>query len=158
MQAANNNTILNSPAFHIAVFSFLLNFIWELLQLPLFVVADDFPYYEAILHCTQATFGDVLISLAAYYGASMFTQSRYWMLSYDKAGVVVFLSIGMIITVVFELLATGPLDRWQYGELMPIIPVINVGLSPVVQWLFLPLLQLWFVRRQIIGGGLTNEK
>ncbi len=46
----------------------------------------------------------------------------------------------------------GCRNRWQYGELMPIVPVIGVGASPVAQWVILPLIQLWFVKRQIIGG------
>ncbi len=73
----------------------------------------------------------------------------------SKPGVVSFLVIGLVITVAFELLATGPLNRWEYGELMPIVPFIGVGASPVAQWLILPLVQLWFVRRQIIGGGVA---
>ncbi len=70
----------------------------------------------------------------------------------NKSGVVAFLAIGLIITIVFEILATGPLNRWQYGELMPIVPILGVGTSPVAQWVILPLIQLWFVKRQIIGG------
>ncbi len=72
------------------------------------------------------------------------------------SGVVAFLAIGLIITIVFELLATGPLNRWEYDELMPMVPVMGVGASPVAQWVILPLLQLWFVKRQIIGGGVVD--
>ncbi len=74
----------------------------------------------------------------------------------NKSGVVAFLAIGLVITIVFEILATGPLNRWEYGELMPSIPVIGVGASPVAQWVILPLLQLWFVKRQIIGGSVVS--
>ncbi len=71
----------------------------------------------------------------------------------NKSGVVSFLAIGLVITIAFELLATGPLNRWEYGELMP--TGIGVGAAPVAQWVILPLLQLWFVKRQIIGGGVV---
>ena len=74
----------------------------------------------------------------------------------NKSGVVAFLAIGLVITILFELLATGPLNRWEYDELMPMVPVIGVGASPVAQWVILPLLQLWFVKRQIIGGGVIG--
>ena len=70
----------------------------------------------------------------------------------NKSGVVTFLSIGLVITVIFEILATGPLNRWEYGELMP---TIGVGVAPVAQWVILPVLQLWFVKRQIIGGSVA---
>ncbi len=71
----------------------------------------------------------------------------------NKSGIVSFLAIGLVITIAFELLATGPLNRWQYGELMP--TGIGVRAAPVAQWVILPLLQLWFVKRQIIGGGVA---
>ncbi len=66
-----------------------------------------------------------------------------------------YLAIGLVITIAFELLATGPLDQWEYGELMPTVPIIGVGAAPVAQWVILPLLQLWLVKRQVIGGGVA---
>ena len=155
MTSINTNRVLNAPELHISIFAFLLNYVWELLQMPLFGGFADFPYYQTILHCTKATFGDVVISLVAFSGACLITRSRMWIISMNKSGVVAFLAIGLAITIVFELLATGPLNRWEYGELMPMIPVIGVGVSPVAQWVILPLLQLWFVKRQIIGGGVV---
>lgn len=76
----------------------------------------------------------------------------------NYVGVVTFITVGLIITIVFELLATGPLNRWEYGDLMPMIPIIEIGVSPVAQWVILPLIQLWFVRRQIIGGSAVDAK
>ena len=156
MASIYTNRILNAPELHISIFAFLLNFIWELLQMPLFAGFSEFQYHRLILHCTKATFGDVVISLAAFAGAGLITRSRMWIISMNKSGVVAFLAIGLVITIVFEILATGPLDRWEYGELMPMIPVIGVGASPIGQWVILPLLQLWFVKRQIIGGGVVS--
>jgi hypothetical protein len=152
MTSIHISKILNAPELHIAIFAFLLNFVWELLQMPLFAGFSDFQFYQVVLHCTKATFGDVLISLVAFAGACLITGSRMWILSMTKSGVVSFLAIGLVITVIFEILATGPLNRWEYSELMP---MIGVGLAPVAQWVILPLLQLWFVKRQIIGGSVT---
>ncbi len=154
MTSINTKKILNAPELHISIFAFLLNFVWELLQMPLFAGFADFPYYQTILHCTKATFGDVLISLVAFAGACLITRSRMWIVSMNKSGVVSFLAIGLVITVAFELLATGPLNRWEYSESMP--TVIGVGVSPLAQWVILPLIQLWFVKRQIIGGGVDG--
>ncbi len=152
----NTNKILDAPEFHISIFAFLLNFIWELLQMPLFAGFIDVQFYQVVLHCTKATFGDVIISLAAFAGACLIARSRMWINSMTKSGVVAFLVIGLLITIIFEILATGVLNRWQYSELMPMIPIIDVGTSPVAQWVILPLLQLWFVKRQIIGGGVVS--
>ena len=134
MISIDTNKILNAPEFHIMIFAFLLNFVWELLQMPLFGGFSEYQYYQIILHCTKATFGDVIISLVAFAGACLVTRSRMWIISMSRSGVVSFLVIGLVITIAFELLATGPINRWQYDELMPMIPVIGVGVSPVAQW------------------------
>jgi hypothetical protein len=41
----------------------------------------------------------------------------------------------MVITIVSERLATRSLGRWTYSELMPVVPVLGVGLVPVIRWL-----------------------
>lgn len=28
--------------------------------------------------------------------------------------------------------------RWEYSELMPVVPIIDAGLSPLLQWVILP--------------------
>lgn len=144
--------IIDAPEFHIAIFAFLLHFIWELIQMPLFAGFGEIYYYDVILHCTKATSGDVVISLAAFWSASLYARSRLWILDANRAALVIFLGMGMLITVVFEALATGPLERWQYAESMPVLPILGTGLAPVAQWVLLPLLQLWFVRRQLLRG------
>ncbi|MEH6669644.1 hypothetical protein [Halopseudomonas sp.] len=146
------NKVLNLPELHVAIFAFFLHFIWELMQLPLFAGFDDAHYFYVILHCTKATGGDVIISLAAFWTASAVARSRYWFLANRRLPLGIFLVAGLLITVVFELLATGPLQRWTYAQSMPMLPFTNVGLSPIAQWIVLPLLQLWFVRRQVLGG------
>jgi hypothetical protein len=55
----------------------------------------------------------------------------------------------VVITIVMERLSTGPLGRRAYAERMPIVPLVDVGLSPLLQWIVLPPLIVWFVRRQL---------
>ncbi|WP_162899861.1 hypothetical protein [Halomonas sp. JS92-SW72] len=47
--------------------------------------------------------------------------------------------------------ATVLQDRWQYGELMPTLPLLGTGLAPLLQWLLLPPLIVWLARRQLLG-------
>ena len=63
-----------------------------------------------------------------------------------------FVAVGLAITLVVEWLATRVLHRWAYAGAMPVVPVLpvlGVGVSPLLQWLVLPPLVLWFVRRQL---------
>lgn len=59
------------------------------------------------------------------------------------------IGVGIAITAIFEFLATGILNRWQYSNLMPTLPIVGTGLTPLLQWLLLPPLILWFVKRQL---------
>jgi hypothetical protein len=53
------------------------------------------------------------------------------------------------VTLVLEWLATEVLDRWSYSDAMPELPVLGTGLLPVLQWILLPPLIVWFVWRQL---------
>ena len=79
----------------------------------------------------------------------MGNRSRAWFLHSRPRDVVAFTSIGFVITVLMEWLATGPLGRWTYADTMPVVPLLGIGLLPALQWLLLPPLVLWFTRRQL---------
>jgi hypothetical protein len=42
MTSINTNEILNAPELQISIFAFLLNFVWELMQQPLFAGVGNF--------------------------------------------------------------------------------------------------------------------
>lgn len=148
---------LNWPETNLTLFSFLLHFPWEMLQLPLFVVPSPLTGAEAASHCARAALGDVVITLAAFAGASLVVGTRHWIRRMDCRPTVVFLIIGLGITIVFEYLATGPLNRWAYASLMPVVPLLEVGLAPLLQWLLIPPTLLWIVRRQLRGAVTTGS-
>jgi hypothetical protein len=70
-----------------------------------------------------------------------------------------FTGLGLAATILFEILATQVWHRWHYSDLMPTIPVLEVGLIPILMWILLPPLILWFVRRQLTGrtGGVAAK-
>ncbi|MEQ7154196.1 hypothetical protein [Brevundimonas aurifodinae] len=142
---------IDLPELNFAVFAFLLNFPWEFLQTPLYVGMAEAPHWVATKVCAFATLGDAVIMVVAYWLAAVAARSRYWFLKPRQWPTTVFILAGIAITIVLELLATGPLDRWQYAAAMPVVPFLSVGLTPLLQWLVLPPICLWFVRRQIPG-------
>lgn len=146
--------ITRLPEFNVAVFAMLLNYPWEFLQVPLFAKMPGAPHWEAIKTCTRATFGDAVIMLLAFWVVSAFARSRYWVCAVPRASrLALFVSVGVVITVTIEWLAQNGLwiDGWHYSALMPVLPGLGVGLSPVLQWILLPPLAIWFVRRQMSG-------
>jgi hypothetical protein len=139
------------PEFNVAVFAFLLNYPWEFSQVPLFAGVADAPHWTAIKGCAIAALGDAVIMLVAYWFVAVIARSRHWIAVPTAAHLMLFVAVGVTITVVIEQLALRGLwfKSWSYSPLMPVIPGIGVGLSPLLQWLVLPPLTAWFVRRQL---------
>ena len=144
-------TVTQLPEFNVGMFALLLNFPWEILQGPLFNGMATAPHWDIVKGCTWATFGDAFIMLVAYWSVAARAGSRRWILSPTSSQLLLFVAVGAMITVVIESLAIRGLwlGSWDYSPLMPVIPGIGVGLSPLLQWLLLPPLAAWFVRRQV---------
>ena len=147
MQAKSG--ILSLPELNVAIFSFLTNFVWEMWQIPFFAATPSVPHWVGVVACTQATFGDAAISLVAFWCVAAFARSRLWILDSRPSQVVGFVAVGVVITIILEALATGPLERWSYTSSMPTLPVLGTGIIPLLQWILLPPLTIWFVRRQL---------
>jgi hypothetical protein len=134
---------------NVAIFALLLNFPWEFLQAPLFKDMASAPHWPAVKTCGLATLGDALIALVAFWSVAVVAHGRRWILRPTPRQITAFVTVGLLITVVAERLGTGPLHRWAYAPAMPVMPLLGVGLSPILQWLALPLALIWFVRRQL---------
>ena len=147
----SNFDIRQLPEFNVAIFSFLLNFVWEMWQAPFYEGLTGSSHWEGIVICSRATFGDVGIAILAYYIVTIFSGSRNWVSLPQRWEQLLFIGVGIAVTVVIEALATGPMARWSYGSLMPTVPLLGTGLLPMLQWLAIPPLVLWFVRRQLHG-------
>ncbi|MEX0958917.1 MAG: hypothetical protein WDZ63_06475 [Burkholderiales bacterium] len=140
-----------APEPFVALFAFLLNFVWEMWQVPFYDGIGEGGHWNGVMVCTRATLGDVGIVLCAFWSVAVFSRSRRWLLAPTRAQIAAFLVVGVLITVIFEAIATGLLDRWQYGTTMPTLPLLGTGLLPLLQWLALPPLLLWLARNQVLG-------
>jgi hypothetical protein len=137
-----------TPEFNVVVFSFLLNFVWEIWQMPFFRGMAEQSHWLGVKGCTQATFGDAGIALAAFWITALIAGTRGWIMQSSRSRIAIFIGVGLVATITLEALATGVLERWAYSDAMPRLPILGTGLTPVVQWLVIPPLVLWFVRRQ----------
>ncbi|MFK5980390.1 MAG: hypothetical protein QM488_16040 [Rhizobiaceae bacterium] len=143
------NKLVDSVEFNLVVFSFLLHFIWEFVQAPTYAGMIELNHWDGIKLCMSATFGDVGFALTAYWLTSAIARSRSWVLHPSLNNLLIFLSVGIALTIGFEYYYTNISLRWTYSELMPLVPPIGTGLSPLLQWIIIPVLVLWFTRRQL---------
>lgn len=142
--------IVDLPEANLFVFAVLLNFPWELLQVPLFEGMADARHWDAILICTRAALGDGAIVMIAYWGTAAVWRDRWWFQTANRLQICAFVAVGLAITFGLEHLATRsdhPAWGWRYSELMPV--ALGVGLTPILQWILLPPLVLWLARRQL---------
>lgn len=148
--------LLVSPEFNVAMFTFLLHYPWEFLQVPFYESMPEMGHWEAIIFCTRATLGDVLISLGAFWAVALIFRDRNWIRFLCGSAIIIFITVGVAVTVVLEWHAAIVTERWQYDENMPVLPLLGTGISPLLQWIVLPVLTIWLVRRQILGQERIN--
>lgn len=140
---------LDLPEWNVAIFSFLLNFVWELQQMPFFKLSLELSCLGVIRNCTLATVGDIGISMTAFWAVAALSKSRQWFHQPSHRQTGSFILVGVVITVIFEIFSTGPLNLWEYADFMPTLPFLGTGLLPLLQWILIPPLILWFVKRQL---------
>ncbi len=112
--------------FLVFILAFVLNFVWENLHSFLYIYYQGGNIGEYVLF--RAAFWDAVIILGMIFflRLTLFLKNQSWILIF----------VGIIIAIIVEkfALATG---RWQYKDIMPIIPYLNTGLTPTIQLGFL---------------------
>ena len=124
-----------------------LMLVWETAQMPLYTLWQTGTVGEiayAIVHCTL---GDALIGLAALTWALVLVGSPEWPRASFGFVVVTTLVIGLGYLVYSEWVNIELRGSWAYTEAMPRLPPFGTGLAPLLQWLVIPPIALWAVRR-----------
>ncbi|NOQ81491.1 MAG: hypothetical protein GQ548_03065 [Methylophaga sp.] len=141
--------VTNNIEFNFLLFGFMANFIWEMLQMPFFIFSPEASMVDINNACIQASIGDAVMLVLMFWISTALLKSRNWIFSLSTKRVGLFLLPGIVMTVVFEALATGVFNRWTYGDLMPTLAFFGTGIVPLLQWFVVPLFVLWVVRRQL---------
>lgn len=129
-------TLIRTFSIPLFVVSFGLNWIWEIAQMFLYKVKPSEMWTHILLYCTLATVIDASVTVASYKLATVFVRN----LGQERNGgwklYALMALFGAIWAVFFELAASG-FGLWSYSERMPLVPVIKVGLLPLLQLTFL---------------------
>lgn len=132
--------------FKVFIISFALNLLWEHLHVFLYAHYKGGIITEKIL--LHATLADALftVGFALLFLVPSFLKKRMWL--------VIPLGFALSISIEKWALASG---RWAYGSSMPIIPLINVGLTPAIQIGLLAYLTFYFVRLGKAKAGVAER-
>ena len=109
----------------IFIIAFLLNFVWEYFHSALY----SFYQHELItmpILLRAAAVDAIMITTFFLLSAAVPVKYHLWLVLAAAAATAIALEVFA--------LQTG---RWEYNDLMPIIPILNIGLTPVLQLPFL---------------------
>ena len=121
----------------VIVISYFLNLIWELLHIPLYE-SSVLPNNHMIL-CMLASLADVIMVLLLYFGLAIVYKDPLWLKTLSRTRVLITMMVGAMGAILSETrhIAAG---NWAYTGSMPILPIVGVGLTPVLQFIILPVL------------------
>lgn len=132
-----------SLLFGVAV-SYLAHAGWEVAQMSLYVSPIAKGFVPILVHCgLKAAGGDLLLMGILYLMLALTFRSWKWSLEGDSfrhpATWVLTPAVGALLAISFELWAVYVDHRWVYAASMPLVPVLAVGLTPVLQMVLVPL-------------------
>ena len=124
-----------------AIATLALHLVWEVIQLPLFTIWSQSAAKQAfaVVHCTA---GDLAIAGLALLVALVVTAKPHWPEGDMRRFWLLLLATGLVYTVYSEWLNTQVRGNWAYAPLMPVLPVLGTGLSPLAQWIVVPTIAL----------------
>lgn len=127
--------------------AFLLHFIWENIQCPIFF--EHGSYDASLGSMAMASLVDVVITWALY--ATVAGVSRRWRWSAQGWSWRQWLTlIGLAIAIAWAIEVRALANhRWSYKALTPLLPGTNVSVIPVLQLLVLTPLAFWLADRLV---------
>lgn len=134
---------------------FVLNEIWEMVQMPAFVETAGYSWASTLSYCTWAAAGDVGILLGIYATGALAAGDLGWGLRgrWNHYATAAVLGLAYAVLVEHAALASG---RWSYTERMPMVSMLAAGLWPLLQMTLLPpltfLLARWWAGRNTTKG------
>lgn len=134
------------PELRLVMLALPLESLWEIAQFPLYTIwhqKDGNYILYAFAHCTL---GDLIILLVLYEVIALLRGDRRWYLGGALAAGALFTAAGATYTVFSEIRNVRIEANWAYTTLMPIVPWVEIGTMPLLQWLLIPPLLLWLMR------------
>ena len=114
------------------------NLVWETAQIPLYTIWSTGSASEitfAVVHCAA---GDVLITAASLLLALLLAGRAAWPRSHGLRVIAAATIVGVVYTVFSEWLNVSVRGSWTYAAMMPVVPPLGTGLSPLLQWFVIP--------------------
>jgi hypothetical protein len=116
--------------------------LWETLHIPLYTVWTDGTAPEIAFSVGHCAVGDVMIAALSLLAALTLFGNGRWPLISNARVCAVMVAIGIGYTIYSEWFNVSRRASWAYSSFMPTLPVLGTGLSPLLQWLVVPLIAM----------------
>lgn len=128
-----------------ALVGFFLNEIWEVAQMFAYIRPPGSSSMSEFSLCSRAAVGDAVIILGICAIGALASRDPGWGLSgawnvYATSSI-----LGVTYATLLERWAVAE-GRWAYAESMPIVPMLDAGLWPLLQMVLLPPLSVYVAR------------
>lgn len=115
-----------------------MNLLWEFAQMPLYTIGRTGTAGEIAFAAIHCTVGDAMIGSFSIVAALVLVAPAGWPGTGRSRVLAAALILGVGYTIFSEWLNVEVRESWAYSELMPVLPPLGTGLSPILQWLILP--------------------
>ncbi|HAM96086.1 TPA: hypothetical protein DCP13_00525 [Candidatus Azambacteria bacterium] len=131
---------------------FLLNLAWEAGQNLLY--AWDPKISVFIPYIFFVSLKDTLVILAIYWLTALVRQKADWIFEMEAKDLIFagFIGLAYALGAEFQAIQSG---RWQYNELMPLIPGLEIGVTPILQMMILPIVTFYWALKKFWPAQLT---
>lgn len=121
------------------------NIVWEFAHMPLYTIWTEGTPNEIIFAGIHCTGGDILIAGSSLMIAVLLFGRADWPNYRYKLVQAITMALGIGYTFFSEWLNIEVREAWAYSEWMPVLPGTQTGLSPILQWIVIPLLAFWWM-------------
>lgn len=123
------------------------NLVWEFAHFPLYTLWTTGTLSEKVFAIAHCTMGDLLIAAASLLAALVVAGDARWPLEGFARVTILAVAAGLGYTAFSEWLNTTVRGSWAYTDAMPLLPVLGIGLTPLLQWIVVPVLAFGFAGR-----------
>jgi len=125
--------------------------VWEVAQGPLY---EGFQYdLGHVAFCALASVADMFMVLILLFAFGLIFKNVCWIVPLRFNRSLVLILVGGVGAMLAEKWHTASGD-WSYADTMPLIPIVEVGLSPVLQFTVLPLI-VFVLSKKILELGVA---
>jgi hypothetical protein len=135
LKKATDKTLFKRFTFITLLLAFILNFAWEIIQGPLYIGFNYSIFHIAF--CGLASAADAIMVLLIYFVLIIIYKDLLWIKHINIQRILILILIGGVGAILAEIRYLS-IGNWAYAPSMPILPFVNAGLSPVIQFMLLP--------------------